>query len=176
MDRTCGDGRAGRQRRQVAPLLAALALVAGVGSAHAGEGPRCRAVRARIVTTFVACEPGFDSPVGLCTVGRVTGERRLEGTTRFRALSAAPSAGMPDVESAATLAYAGELELTTRDGVLLLSDVGLLDPQAATFTELERILSGRGDFEGATGSLVVSGAVTPTGFDGTLSGQLCLRR
>jgi hypothetical protein len=166
--------------RRGGPLLVlAVGLVAAVG-ACAGESDaaeeRCRTVEATIVTSFVECGKDFDSPVHMCTVGRVEGERELEGTTRFRALAVGFSAGMPAVEAETTLSYSGELELTTESGTLVLRDVGVIDQVDATFTELQRITRGDGTFERSRGTLFASGVLTGGGFQGTLTGQLCLVR
>ena len=105
-------------------------LLVMVGSAsNAFAHQRCFDVWSRLTTSFGACTDDFSSPLGLCSSGRLRGWD-LSGNTRFRALSAAYSAGMPEVEAATTLSYSGDLEISTWQGTLRLKDVGLSDVAA----------------------------------------------
>ena len=72
----------------------------------------CVPIHAKIQSFFVT--DGCDSPVGLCTVGEITEGGLLNGSTFFRALGAAPAAGMPDAEPETTLSYSGVLTVTTK--------------------------------------------------------------
>ena len=141
----------------------------------AAEGARCLPLLAELTVRYVPCPGDFASPLGLCTAGTLRGLGGLVlGTSRFRALSAAPGAGLsPEVVSPNTLSYAGDLELTLPWGQLRVRDVGLSDGEAATFTELGQVLSGTGSLAGASGTVFVSGKSSAEGFSGTLTGQLC---
>jgi hypothetical protein len=151
------------------------ALVLSVPAAAAGQGPQCLPLLAQISVRYVACPADFASPLGLCTAGTLRGlGGHVLGTTRFRALTAAPGAGLsPDVVAPTTLSYAGDLELTLPWGVLMVRDVGLSDGAAATFTEMGQVVGGSRGLANTTGNLFVSGSTRPDGFDGTVTGQLC---
>ena len=148
-------------------------LVPASGGTSAAT-PLCLPVHTRIEASFVA--EGCSSPVGLCTAGTITEGGLLNGGTRFTALAAAPAAGMYGVEADSTLSYNGELIVTTRHGVLEISDVGVFDQAAGKFTELDRVIAGTGMFENASGVLFISGDsyADGSGFDGRISGELCL--
>jgi hypothetical protein len=128
------------------------------------EHPRCTHVDSPIVTSFFF--DGCDSPVQICTQGTVRIGRE-NATTRFRALTIAPGPSPDD------LLYTGELVITTREGSVTLHDVGVLHSTSGAFFELEKALSGTGDFKHVIGLLVSQGTATPTGFAGTLVGELC---
>ncbi len=152
-------------------LLAILSPASGSASATT---PLCLPVHARIEASFVAED--CSSPVGLCTAGTITEGGLLNGSTRFTALAAAPAAGMYGVEADSTLSYNGELIVTTRHGALEISDVGVFDQAAGKFTELDRVIGGTGIFAYASGVLFISGDsyADGSGFDGRISGELCL--
>lgn len=158
------------------PSVRRLALLSAVlvAPAAAAQGA-CVPLLAQISVRYVPCPADFASPLGLCTAGtlRAPGGFVL-GTTRFRALTASPGAGLsPDVVASTTLSYAGDLELTLSWGVLMVRDVGLSDGAAATFTEMGQVVSSSGGLAGFGGNLFVSGRTQAEGFDGTLTGQLC---
>jgi hypothetical protein len=149
-------------------------FVFGVGfttSTYAEED--CHWVHGRIQSTFTSTNCA--SPVGQCTEGMITGAGPLDSATTFLALDAAPSAGMPGVEPAANLSYSGVLTITTRRGILVTHDLGVLDAANASFTEMERPASGTGIFANASSVFFISGAIVNngTGFDGELYGELC---
>jgi hypothetical protein len=140
---------------------------------HADDG--CIRVHGRIQSTFTATN--CTSPIGMCTEGKITGAGPLDSATTFLALDAAPSAGMPGVEPSTNLSYSGVLTINARLGTLVTHDLGVLDTTDASFTELERPASGTGLFQHAHNVFFISGALVNngTGFDGDLSGELCLR-
>jgi hypothetical protein len=161
------------------PLVigAALSVVGTFGAAsytssvHAGDG--CMKVHGRIQSTFTTTN--CTSPIGLCTVGQITGAGPLDSATTFLALDAAPSAGLPAVEPSANLSYSGVLTINAKHGTLVTHDLGVLDGVNSAFTELERPASGTGIFTNPSNVFFISGAVVnnATGFDGELSGVLC---
>jgi hypothetical protein len=153
-----------------------LALLSAVLFAPAALAQgQCLPLLAQISVRYVPCPADFASPLGLCTAGTLRGPGRIVlGTTRFRALTASPGAGLSaDVVAPTTLSYAGDLELSLPWGVLMVRDVGLSDGAAATFTEMGQVVSGSGGLAGMTGNLFVSGSTRADGFDGTVTGQLC---
>jgi hypothetical protein len=90
-------------------------------------------------------------------------------------LDVAPSAGLPAVEPAANLSYSGHFNLTTHEGVLESSDLGVLDASHLIFAEFGRPLSGTGAFANWSGELYFTGALVDngTGFEGPITGELC---
>jgi hypothetical protein len=158
--------------------IAALLSVAGTigaasytSSVHADS--KCKPVHGRIQSTFTTTN--CTSPIGLCTVGQITGAGPLDSATTFLALDAAPSAGLPAVEPSANLSYSGVLTINAKHGTLVVDDLGVLDGVHAAFTELERPASGTGIFANSTSVFFISGQLVNngTGFDGELSGDLC---
>lgn len=133
----------------------------------------CRPVHGQINSVFTT--KNCTSPVGLCTVGTITGAGELDGSTTFVALAEASSAGLSD-EPPANLSYSGQLTIVARQGTLITDDLGVLDQSHLAFTEMERPASGTGRFENP-GSTVffISGSIVDNGlgFQGTLSGSLC---
>ena len=135
---------------------------------------RCRPVRGTINSLFTT--QNCTSPIGLCTVGTITGSGLLDGPTNFVALDAAPSAGMPPVEPAANLSYSGQLTIVARQGTLVTNDLGVLDAAHLAFTEMERPSSGTGVFANPGNTVFfISGAIVDNGqgFQGNLSGTIC---
>jgi hypothetical protein len=135
----------------------------------------CSSVHGTINSVFTI--QNCTSPVGLCTVGAITGAGALNGSTSFIALDIAQSAGMPGVEPQQNLSYSGQLTIVTSNGTLVTGDLGVLDASHLVFTEMERPSSGTGIFAnpGST-AFFISGSIVNNGqgFRGTLSGTLCL--
>jgi len=135
---------------------------------------RCRPIRGTINSVYT--KQNCTSPIGLCTVGTITGSGLLDGNTTFVALAAAPSAGMPAVEPPANLSYSGQLTIVARQGTLVTADLGVLDAAHLAFTEMERPISGTGVFANPGNSVFfISGAIVDNGqgFQGDLSGTVC---
>ena len=79
------------------PVLAILILASiGAVTRAVRADASCTPVHGTI--TSVRTTENCTSPVGVCTVGTITGAGRLDGATTFIALDAAPSAGMPPQE------------------------------------------------------------------------------
>jgi hypothetical protein len=160
-------------------IAAVLTVVGTVGAASYTSNVRaddgCIRVHGRIQSTFTTTN--CTSPVGLCTEGKITGAGPLDSATTFLALDVDPSAGLPAVEPSANLSYSGVLTINARLGTLVTHDLGVLDAATTSFTELERPASGTGLFKHANNVFFISGAIVNngTGFDGDLSGELCLR-
>jgi len=73
------------------------------------------------------------------------------------------------------MVYTGTLSITSDQGTLNISDVGVLDTTHNVFSEIDRIEGSTGIFSGATGILFISGNQTATGFTGKVTGNLCLQ-
>ena len=141
---------------------------------HATTASICIPIQANIEARFVT--ENCMSPVGLCTAGKITKGGLLNGTTEFTALGIAVAAGMPGIEPDTTLSYHGVLTITTKHGTLEISDVGVFDQVTGVFSELDRVVSGTGRFEDASGTLFIYGDAfaDDSGFTGSIAGQVCL--
>jgi hypothetical protein len=113
------------------------------------------------------------SPIGLCTVGTITGA----GPLAFVALAVDPSAGLPaTLEPTANLSYTGQLTIVSLNGTLVAGDLGVLDATHLAFAEMERPVSGTGVFANPGDSVFfISGSIVDNGqgFQGNLSGVVC---
>jgi len=76
-------------------------------------------------------------------------------------------------DSPELLLYTGELVITTPSGDLTIQDRGVLNAVDGSFFEFDEIVDGTRAFTGVSGLLFSQGTSTPTGFDGTISGQIC---
>jgi hypothetical protein len=119
------------ERIGMVSIMALAAFGIGVRSVHADGS--CNPVHGTINSVFSS--QNCTSPVGLCTVGTITGAGALDGTTTFTALGVAPSAGLPTVELAANLSYSGQLTIVTADGTLVTRDLGVLDARSSGWGE-----------------------------------------
>ena len=159
-------------------VCTAMAVMVGLiaGTAGAQEAPAsqtCKAVHADLVEaqSTTSCKPGH--PV--CFLGEVDGNHGLRGTTYFRGEQGAlfPPAA-PTFRS-----YVGTFEYTTPSGTLTMREMGLTEPPNASNPEsgvvnaFQRIVSGTGEFAGATGYLFVSGFNRNQQVVTTVRGELC---
>jgi hypothetical protein len=71
------------------------------------------------------------------------------------------------------LEYTGNLVIDTGNGAVTIKDTGILNALDGTFFEFDRIAGGTRAFSDATGLLFSDGVTTPTGFQGTIAGQIC---
>ena len=138
----------------------AIALLAASGS----RAESCKAIDTSIETTFSLTE--CQSPVGVCTTGNVE-SGKLEGTTRFTALTMVPGA-QPD-----TVLYTGLLTIDTKSGSVTLRDYGILNSATGEYFEIQQVVDGNRSYKRATGILTSRGWATSTGFAGNLVGTIC---
>jgi hypothetical protein len=138
--------------------------LASSGDSGGWIGDPCTPVNAPIVTAFFL--EGCTSPFGLCTQGEIA-SGVLAGTTRFAVVALQPG------DSPELLLYTGELVITTPSGDLTIQDRGVLNAADGSFFEFDEIFDGTRAFTGVSGLLFSQGTSTPTGFDGTISGQVC---
>jgi hypothetical protein len=129
-----------------------------------GDFDLCSPVNAPIVTSFFL--EGCASPFGICTHGTIE-SGPLAGTTSFAVLSL-QSASSPEL-----LEYTGSLVIETENGAVSIKDRGILNALDGTFFEFDQIAGGTRAFSDATGLLFSDGVSTPTGFQGTIAGQIC---
>jgi hypothetical protein len=158
-----------------------LALTAVVGfavtaGAQEPTDQKCKAVHADLVENrSETCRPGDAPP---CFLGEVDGNHGLRGTTYFKGEAGAlfPS-GAPTFRS-----YVGNFEYTTATGTITMREMGLSEPSANTTPDggvvnaYQRVVSGTGEFEGATGSLFVSGFNRNGYILTTVHGTICTTR
>ena len=157
------------------PVLAIL-ILATIAAATRAVRADASCTRVHGTITSVRTTHNCTSPVGVCTVGTITGAGRLDGTTTFIALDAAPSAGMPPQEASTNLSYSGQLTIVTANGTLVTRDLGVLAADKAAFTEIERPESGTGAFSNPGSNVFyISGSVlgNEQGFQGNLTGVVC---
>lgn len=167
----------GRRSTALAVLLVALASLPASAVPPPGRatGPRdCEPVRGTFTNQFLTGPVCEDSPIGLCTEGQLQGD--LTGTYRFTFLSSAPVGASPVVS-----AFTGLSEIQLAGGTLSGQDFGVLRvprPPAADFTTHLTITGGTGQFQGATGHLVIQGAASLAdgAGEGTYVGKICLPR
>jgi len=155
-------------------LLTVILTVAALVTRNVRADDSCVPVHGTINSVFTT--PNCTSPVGLCTVGTITGAGLLNGATSFLALDVAPSAGMPLTEPAANISYSGQLTIVTTNGTLVTRDLGVLDASHLAFTEMERPASGTGMVANPGNTVFfISGSIVDNGqgFQGKLSGMLC---
>ena len=147
------------------PFLPAVHVLAGaLLAAQGAQAGECKPVHTTIVTFFFT--DGCESPVGICTAGKVR-SGPLEGTTRFQALTVAEGP-TPDV-----LVYTGELVITTHRGTVTIRDAGVLNGTTGKFAELQKIVEGSRGLAHVSGVLTSRGVQTATGFQGSLNGFVC---
>jgi hypothetical protein len=140
--------------------------------AVAAAGP-CKQVHAQIVSDpILGCA---ESPIGLCTSGRIAGNHGLRGTTFFAGDSAGESTATAP-NPAATLSYSGTLEITTAKGTLALRDTGIFDQFTGLFSSFDVVetVNSTGRFAGVTGKLFIGGEIVGGQFVTTvITGGLC---
>lgn len=136
--------------------IVGLALAALV--ARAAAATECTPVSGTVQTAFTAAS--CTSPVGLCTVGTVDAGA-LSGASAFSASSA-------QVRGAVTL-FSGVFVVQTSTGPATFATDGVLNNVTGRY--VERFTGIAGPFDHA--SFVSTGAATPAGFQGTLTGAVC---
>ncbi len=146
-------------------FIGVLLLLFSCAAMAASGDNQCESINTEINSTFTT---GCPSPIGICTTGTIA-SGLLKGTTSFTALSLAPG------PAPSTMVYTGTLSITSDQGTLNISDVGVLDTTHNVFSEIDRIEGSTGIFSGATGILFISGNQTATGFTGKVTGNLCLQ-
>ena len=137
------------------------------------KGSFCSSAKAKLEANWTL-EDCF-SPIANCTAGKVYKGGFLNGETYYTAMDASYGAGLLS-EPLSTVSYAGEFMIKTKHGSLFFTDVGFMEGAYNVFSEVDRVVSGTGRFEGATGLLFISGDVTATGFSGVITGEICLAK
>ncbi len=151
-------------------VVAVFALPAGPGRAGAVDDDDGRVeIEATIESALSAS--------GFRTEGTIRGD--LEGTTTFDgdALSLGVIVDPPNGLTGTTLSYTGTLTIVTEDGTLTTRGAGIFE--AVPFgvgTQFDRVVSGTGIFEGATGVFYFNFVADETGavFTSAVTGEIQL--
>jgi hypothetical protein len=140
------------------------------------QSATCQNVMAKLATARFTS--GCTSPVAFCATGTITGGGLVHGATTAVVLGLAPAVGLPGIEPNTTLSYVGDRVIETEHGTLTLRFTGVFDTVRGEFSELERVMGGTGVFEGATGTLWLTGSSfnDNNNFRGDLTGQICSAR
>ncbi len=149
--------------KTTAMVLTVLGMCVG-GSAEAWAG--CKKVQGHVEETAVPCASG----PGLCTVGPVNGG--IQGEYRFTLLSASGTS----THTPSVVHFVGASVIATAKGDLHFSESGALDTAPpGHFVDLQTIIGGTGDFEGASGQLMLSGTFDLASGYGTsrFHGEIC---
>ena len=163
-----------RSRSSWLPALVLTVLAFSVESG-AQTGQVCKQLNARLMT--VATLNGCTSPVNFCAEGVVVGDGLIQGRTFATILGLIESVGFPGTEPATTLGYVGDRLIETKHGNINLRFTGVFDTARGEFSELERVLvdSGTGVFDGATGTVFLTGTSNAAGneYYGQITGTIC---
>ncbi|HEY4241945.1 MAG TPA: hypothetical protein VGM88_19130 [Kofleriaceae bacterium] len=149
------------------PIIATLLAVASVAEAH----PHCTEVIAVIVDAPTT--ENCSSPYGFCIAGHVIGDDGFIGSTlyTFDGFSPAPATSPDNGESTGTEVY------TLWGGTLTTRETGVGNMGAAAVSGegagFEQILSGTGQFSGATGVLFLSQTAANGEYTSHVHGQVC---
>lgn len=146
-------------------------LLSASASLQAAE---CKAVHATMeeVRMTTGCNPGLAA----CFLGVVEGDHGLRGTTHFASDSFVQTS---PATSPGFIIYSGPFEYRTEAGTLMMRETGVSNgttgqPSSGAVTAYQQIVTGTGDFEGATGHFFVSGRRVSGVVMTQLSGELCL--
>jgi hypothetical protein len=141
------------------------ALAAPAKPAAAEKAGDCDQIHAVIIDAQVT--DGCTSPNKFCAAGVVIGDHGLIGKTYFITDSAI--VGPPTRPG--SIAASGILVYTTSRGTLTARESGL--SLGAYFSNFDEILSGTGDFAGATGHFWLAGQQVQNHFETNVTGVLC---
>lgn len=150
-------------------LVIAAASFIGASVQADGSRSRCKRVRAR-VTLQASATNDCESPIDLCATGSLRGD--LAGTSSFIGTS---STGTADTPTTGVVLLTGDNRIETNDGVLLTKDAIVLKTTGAgEFAEVDEIVGGSGEYEGASGTLTATGTFANGVGEGVLSGEVCV--
>jgi hypothetical protein len=162
-----------RVTRQVVAASAALVSVLLFASASQADGS-CRSVEGNY-REHDASGPGCSSPVGLCIAGEYTGD--IKGTFAGQATSIVPTGDTP---TTGVILFTSdsviEARIGRRSGTLVIKNSGAFRTIAdGSIVDLQTIVSGTGDFVGATGALRAEGTfTTAAGGESRYRGSVCV--
>ena len=149
-------------------MLATSALIAMPATAG-----NCRKIHADLdeIQSTRGCNPGLAS----CFLGEVDGNHGLRGVTHFN--GDAGAAG--PATSPGFISYSGPFEYRLEKGSLTMRETGVTTsgPAPGVVTAYQKIVSGTGEFAGATGYVFVSGLKDGNGLIETfINGEICFQK
>lgn len=152
-----------------AGLLSALLLSASASHADAA----CRTVTGRY-EEHDASGSGCSSPVGLCIAGRYHGD--IKGDFAGEATALIPTADTPSTgvilfTSNSTI----DARIGGRSGTLIIRNSGAFRTiDDGSIVDLQTIIGGTGDFEGATGAVRAEGTFSAGAGESGYAGTVCV--
>ena len=158
-----------------APVLSAQDMSVQDASVQEASGAaRCKRIHGDLVEqqSTTGCKPEHTS----CFLGEVDANHGLRGTTYFRG---DPGSSFTYPTAPTFRGYTGNFEYTTAHGMLIMKEMGTTEPfnasnpQSGVVNAYQRIVSGTGEFEGATGYLFVSGFNRNQRVVTTVHGEIC---
>ena len=137
---------------------------------------KCHNVRAKLVVVRVSAN--CSSPVDFCSAGTIAGGGIVNGALAGNVLGLAPGAGLPGLVPSSTLSFVAVHTIETARGILTMLGTGVFDTARGEFAEIDPVTSGTGVFQGATGTLWLTGTSSDGGvsFAGDVIGQVCVAR
>lgn len=147
-------------------LTLAIVSLFAVAPAHAG---RCKKVHASLdeIQSTQGCNAGLAG----CFLGEVDGNHGLRGTTHFNGDSSVQTS---PATSPNFIIYSGPFEYRTRRGNIVARETGVTTRGTeGVVTAYQQIVSGTGDFEGATGHFFVSGHKSGGLIETFVNGEIC---
>jgi len=153
-------------KRAVMMTAAVLALAIVSGAASAAQ--KCQQVKGKFtLQPFPA--PACLSAVGLCANGTYKGG--LEGHSVFIGTTLTQTVDTP---TTGVVLLTGDNTIETDGGTLLTKDaIVLRTTGAGEFAEVDVVVSGDGEWAGATGQITASGTFTAAGGQGEYRGEIC---
>lgn len=154
-------------RAGLAVAAAGVLLLVGPGAA---AGTACRAVQGTYVEHLVT-GPDCGSPVGLCIAGTYRGAVRGPFDTTVTSLTSTRTGQVQLFTSASTVTAS----VAGRSGTLLINNAGAFSNADGLIVDLQTIVRGTGELDGASGSLRAGGTFTAAdGGSSRWTGVICL--
>ena len=153
-------------------LKPAMLLLLCIAATPAMAGDRCKDIRGDLdeIQSSTGCNAGLTS----CFLGEVQGSHGFRGVTHFAADSAVSTS---PATSPNMLIYSGPFEYRTRRGTIVARETGVTTRGAeGVVTAYQEIVSGTGEFTGATGYFFVSGHKTGGTVETFFNGEICTAR
>ena len=159
--------------KRLGAAVAVSLVLLGVGQQSAEADPRCRSVRGTL--DLIPVSSPCTSPVGVCGRGDFRGVLRGPYTSELSTIQTTaetPQTGVVLITGDTTM----QARIGFRTGTLQFKDSGAFKTVGdGEFSELFSVVSGTGDFAGATGTLIVTGTFDfAGGGEGEYSGTVCV--
>ena len=150
-------------------LVGIPALFALVLASSGAEAAGCKKVSGKFTLTSVT-GPTCSSPVEICADGSYSGG--LAGPSAFTGTSLIQTVDTP---TTGVVLLTGDNQIATKTGTLLTKDaIALRTTGTGDFAEVDTVISGTGEWAGATGTLRAQGTFTVAGGgSGDYVGQIC---